>query len=128
MLGITISIHVIIILFAVYLWKFPFSVANKILPKEAAATKEQLYSAEQLEVVGFSIVGLFYLFNSITNLFYWGLLVWFKSRAPEYFEPDELNEKIQLVTSVFETVLAALIILKARGLAGLLRKIRHAGS
>ena len=59
------------ILIAILLWRFPLTVASKLMPKVTAKEKSKVSSETELQVVAFSTLGLWVIVSAIPDTFYW---------------------------------------------------------
>jgi hypothetical protein len=112
---------------AIILWTFPNLIAKKIISWDVEETNKEKTSAEEIEVVGFSLIGLFYLYYAISDLVYWAIFTLFIQKSYDVPVDLSIEQKVNIIVTVVEFLFALIIILRARGLVGLLRKIRNAG-
>ena len=69
-----------LLILAILLWKFPLTIAKGLVnfgePKEGDITST---TAQQVQVIGFTILGIYLLFFVVSDIFYW-LVIWFVSQ------------------------------------------------
>jgi len=111
------------ILFGVFLWFFPASVANTIVPTEIATMEPASGLGYELERIGVALLGLFFLYHAVTDVIYQVLLHRAKvALLGSVREPD--NFSAYLTVATIQIVLALLLLLQSKGVVALLRKAR----
>jgi hypothetical protein len=116
----------LMLVLAVVLWFFPLTVANKIIPR-SSKTDHVHVPIEQAESVGFSLLGLWVLTNSVPDSFYWTFMAYQASRPNSILELRASEYSYMLATAV-EVVLGIWLLFGAQGLRRLLRWARTAGT
>ena len=115
------------ILAAVLLWFFPLSVAAKIIPNIKAKDKAAPLSAPDIEIVAFSVMGLWVLTTAIPDTIYW---VTFAFRLKNIdvgtlqLSPENIGS---MASTVVELVIGFWLLFGSRGILGLIRRARYAG-
>lgn len=113
------------ILVAVLLWFFPLTVAAKLIPD--INTKEQTTSigAGSIEVVAFSVMGLWVLATAIPDIFYWVTFVHQVKSAgmgsPE-LSPENLGN---IVATTVELAIGSWLLFGSKGLLSIIRRVRQ---
>lgn len=110
--------------------KFPVLVARWFLPKAKSDDTVFDGSANDIEVVAFVIIGIYILSWAIPDLFHNSIWWWYtaNSEAGRPWGPDDEYEYIiNGIVTVIEVVIGLFLCLRARGLSGLLRRLREAG-
>jgi hypothetical protein len=121
------STSILFILLAIILWNFPGFVVNKIISWDIKETPNSKNNAEEFEIVGFSLIGLVYLYYALSDLAYWLFLMWSVHHSHDITGTLSYEQKSNIAITIFEVFFALFIMLRAKGLVGLLRKIRNAG-
>lgn len=123
-----IGIYILIFIsFSILLWFFPITVARKLLPLEDKKVEEKPATASDVELVAYSILGLWVLSRAVPDMFYW--IVAISARPPE-FHTFTISHKwyAAIVSTIIELVIGFWFLFGAKGLRGLIRKLRYAGS
>jgi len=117
-----------LVVFAVIglLWFFPLSVASKLLPPTVSDNRVAL-PPEQVQAVGFSLLGLWVLVHAIPSALYWVFMSYHAAKPMSLTElrPDDYAS---ISTTGLEIVLGVWLLFGAKGLRGLLRWARSVGS
>jgi hypothetical protein len=111
---------------AFVLWKFPFTISRFIYSPNNDL-KSEAWSKDEVYIAGFVIVGVYCLYNALSDIIYWGLYLIALNRYDRNFEAIGALEISSMITTVFEFALALVLILGASGLKNILYKIRYAG-
>jgi hypothetical protein len=116
------------VLFAVVavLWLFPLTVANKLLPQTLHEDRINL-PLEQVQAVGFSLIGLWVLTNAIPSALYWVLMSYYGAK-PNSLLHLSAKEYSLIASTVLELVLGIWLLFGAKGLLGILRRACSAGA
>lgn len=109
------------------MWFFPLTVATKLIPnvkpEESAA-----FGAGGIEVVAFSIMGLWVLTTAIRDIFFW---ITFAYRVKNVglgiseLSPEDVGN---IVATVVELVIGFWLLFGSKGLLGIIRRVRYAGN
>jgi len=121
-----VMVAVLILALAAGLWFFPLTVANKLIPRSSKADHLHV-PLDQAQSVGFSLLGLWVLTNSVPDSFYWAFMM-FQASRPNSMLELRANEYAYMVTTAVEVVLGIWLLFGARGLRGLLRWTRTAAT
>ena len=120
------AVTVLILAVAAGLWFFPLTVANKLIPR-SSKTDHLHVPIDQAQGVGFSLLGLWVLTNSVPDSFYWVFMTYQASRPNSMLEL-RASDYSYVVTTAVEVILGIWLLFGARGLRGLLRWARTAGT
>lgn len=115
------------ILAAVLMWYFPLALANKLIPDIKTKDAPVPLDAGGIEVVAFSIMGLWVLTSAIPDIFHWATYVYqVRNKHFGYFEltPENVGN---IVSTVVELVIGVWLLFGSRGILGLIRRARYAG-
>ncbi len=121
-----IVVAVVLVALVIALWMFPLSVARKLLPRGGMDEPARL-PVEQLERAGFCLLGLWVLTDAIPSLFYYAVMVYHFTRPDTRIDLRTENLAGLLHTAV-QLALAIWLLFGARGLLGLIRWARTAGT
>jgi hypothetical protein len=124
--AVIVAVTIAILALAAGLWFFPLTVASKLLPP-TAKTDQAHIPIEQVQSVGFSLLGLWVLTSAVPDSFYWVFMTYQSSRPNSILELGS-SDYAYVVTTAVELVLGVWLLLGARGLVGLLRWARMAGT
>ena len=116
------------ILAAVLLWFFPLSVAAKLIPDIKSQGQHGPLGAGGIEVVAFSVLGLWVLTTAIRDIFYWVTFVYQVKNSGlgnADLSPDNVGN---IVATVVELVIGFWLLLGSKGLLGVIRRARQAGT
>lgn len=126
MIGLGVYIAIVVLTVAA-LWAFPLAIARKLLPRAAQEQPVSLAPVEQMQRVGFCLLGLWLLTLAIPGLAYEVVLIRIYTRPGSTLELQP-QHYAALAQSLVELVLAVWLLFGARGLLGILRQARTAGS
>jgi len=113
---------------AIFLWFFPLAVATKLIPDVGNASVQAPMGAEELEVVAYSVVGLWVLTAALPDALYWAVL-YYRAKADPAMSPNLPPASIAaMLLTGGKLVLGIWLMLGSRGLVGLIRRIRYAGT
>ena len=115
---------------AAALWFFPLSVANKLVPGATKRTQDLERTGvpfEHVERLAFCLLGLWILAEAVPNCFYWVLMAYHAARPDSllHFGPVEYA---RVAVTGSKLVMGLWLLLGAKGLRGLLRWARTAGT
>jgi hypothetical protein len=116
------------ILAAILLWFFPLTVAGKLIPDTKPEELPIALSGTEIETVAFSILGLWILATAIPDIFHWatfGYLVKASGVGRAQLTPENIGN---IVGTVVELVIGFWLLFGSKGIAGLIRRYRYAGS
>ena len=115
----------VLLLLAIYLWLFPLTVARGLVkfrePGEAEITSA---SAHQIQVVGFTILGIYLLFYVVSDVFYW-FVIWFVSQREHAVPELSLDQIASMISTFVELVFVLFLLLGASGISRALSKWRY---
>lgn len=115
------------ILAALLLWFFPLTVAAKIIPDIKAKEKVASLGAAEIEVVAFSVMGLWVLTGAIPGTLNWVTFfaIWLANYGAGTLElsPDNIAN---IIDTIVELIIGFWLLLGSRGLLGIIRHLRQA--
>ncbi|MDD3517923.1 MAG: hypothetical protein PHQ14_06210 [Chromatiales bacterium] len=119
-----------LILVALLLWMFPMAVTRRLLPTDKAQDSVGPWRLEDVQVVAFSVLGVYILVRALPWVVYWISLRYQirTSDQPEFAFGAQERENARLLMAVFEVGLGFWLLFGARGLVGMLRWFRSLGS
>lgn len=119
---------VILFLAAVFLWKFPFTVSRGLVSfKELGAVEVKSATASQLEVAGFTILGLYLAFSVLSDLSYWAIVWLFSQRNPDVPIELSLEQVAGMVSTGVEFIFVLFLLLGVKRMRALLHRFRYGG-
>jgi hypothetical protein len=118
----------IVFLLSLFLWFFPLTVASKLLPK-TKETKNEVTSISysDLQTILFTTLGLYLLFNVLSDLVYWGSFLSIYGKSS--FDQPLITpyDKAAIFTTVIELILVLLLLFGQSGLKKAFEKLRYGG-
>lgn len=112
---------------ALLLWFFPVSVARRILPKDDRKVGEADFSLNDIDVVAYSILGVWLLATTIPDVIYWLLVL--ATLEHKGLIPYMTHTRIaSVIATLIQFGIGVWLMLGAKGLRGLIRKLRYAGA
>jgi len=124
--GFVVTVSAILVLAAVGLWFFPLAVARKLLPK-ATLDQPTPLPVEEVQRTGFCLLGLWVLTESVPDLIYYAVAFAVSTSASALMS-FEKNSYANVAHTIVEFVIGVWLLLGARGLLGVLRWARTAGT
>ena len=125
--GYAISAIVMLVFCALFI-KFPAIIASKLLPRTNKDSAVLSGDAAQLQLAGFSLLGIYILSWAIPDLVHnSALLAVMPNYNPSYFISDRPYDLINFGVTVIEIVIGLYLVLQAKGLVNLIDKFRYAG-
>jgi len=118
-----------IVLFGIVwlLWFFPLSIARKLLPRTTQKSTEVAVSAQEIETIAFTVLGLWVLSTGVPDIIYW--ITYWLTIANASVDPDiSLDRLGYTLATVMEIIIGVWLMFGAKGLRGLLHRMRYAGS
>ncbi len=114
------------ILIGIVVYKYPIFFAGKLLPKTDDINANIKYSLKDIQVVAFSIIGLYILVTGVPRLLYWLYIFQQVKYGPVEIElaPENIAN---FISTILEIIIGFWLLLGAKGLQGLLYKIRNVG-
>ena len=121
-----VSLMVLLVLIAIYLWKFPLTVTRKLIPFEKHIdTESQQVSYEQIQLVAFTVLGLYLLFNVVSDIIYWSTILFISFRDSNIPVEISIDQKGQMVATVIELIFVLFLLLGSKGIIKLLHRLRY---
>lgn len=124
--GFVVGVSAVLALAAVALWFFPLAVARKLLPR-ATLDQPTPLPVEQVQRVGFCLLGLWVFTEAVPDLIYYAV-AFALSKGPTAPISFERTSYPNVAHTIVEFVIAVWLLLGARGLLGLLQWARAAGT
>ena len=112
------------LLAAYLLWRFPYTVATKIIPAPMQGESAPTLQAVELQTIAYSTVGLFALAWEVPNIFYWSIYIHRTLRTGSEvldLTPQNIGE---IVATGVGVVIGAWLLLGSKGLVGFVRRLR----
>jgi hypothetical protein len=116
------------IIAALLLWFFPLSIASKLVPRVPAEEALPALSSHDFQTIGFSLIGLWLLATTLTDIVYWATIGFLMTR-PDYrdaiFAPEQIGS---MVATAAQFAIAAWLLVGSQGLIVAIHRIRYAGA
>jgi hypothetical protein len=123
---ITLAVGLLLLLLAAGLWFFPLTVAKTLIPS-SSKTDYVRVPLEQAESVGFTLLGVWVLAGGVPDAFYW-IFMLYQASVPELKLELATRHYASVVSTAVRLVLGVWLLFGARGLLGVLRWARSAGT
>lgn len=124
-LGVAVAVLILLGVIAL-LWFFPLTVATKLLPRVQSEGSLAL-PLDQVQAVGFCLLGLWILATGIPSASYW-LLMSYHAVKPGSLLSFQPRDFASMTATGVQIILGIWLLFGAKGLRGLLRWARSAGS
>jgi hypothetical protein len=127
------ALYLAVLLFAFLLWVYPSVLARLAAGKASQQTFESAIDAAELQWIAFSVAGLWIFFEALSGLTYDGVRELVLRHAVRVnnqgldVSPSDEQLVASLVANVIQLVLGFVLVMGARGLVDLLRRLRFAG-
>lgn len=115
------------ILFSIVLWKFPMTIAGRLVPGRDNEDPITGASIEHVQATVLTTVGIIILAVRLPDIIYWSVYLYSMSKVdnpPQFVDPDVIAP---FVTTFFEILLGLWLALRARGIIGFVKYLRVAG-
>lgn len=115
------------IILAIFLWFFPLTVSRKLVDfRESGESDASSATAYDIQVIGFTMLGAYFLFRALSDIIYWASFTILTGRDKhlEVF-PWSAEQLSSMVLTGIELVFAVGLLLGAAGLTKLIRKVRY---
>lgn len=109
------------ILLGVLLWLFPNTVTNKIV---GGSDQPSGFDLEKIQVIAFSVLGLYVLVRAVGDLVYWGSFMTMSSTIEPGGTLLSLDRYADLFATLAEFVLGLFLTFGSKGLSSLVAKVR----
>lgn len=119
-------VPVLTFLLAAVLWFFPLTVAKNLIPS-SNRTDYVRVPLDQAQSIGFTLLGLWILGSAVPDSFYWVFML-YQASIPETLLDLHASHYANVVSTAVELILGIWLVFGARGLLGLLRWARTAGT
>jgi len=115
-----------LLLLSFYLWYFPLCVTSRLVTfKGDGVTEATSASAKEIQAVGFTILGMYLLFNVISDIVYW-LTIWFIGNRNINIDVTPTADQISsIIATGVELVFAVTLLLGATGITRVINKLRY---
>lgn len=113
---------------AVFLWLLPLTIATKLIPGVNAKEPRSTLTATEIASVAFPVLGLWVLTSAVPDTFYWAMFIYIV-KSSDVGRPELSPENIgNIVATVVELLIGFWLLLGSKGVFGLLKRLRYAGS
>jgi len=117
---------VVLLCLSIVLWKFPLTISRGIVTfREPGERGADSASAEEIQVIGFTILGLYFLFYVLSDIIYWGFIWFVSQRNLEYPVEITLEQKGAIASTAIELIFVIVLLFGAKGIVGILHKFRY---
>ncbi len=113
------------LLIGLFLFAFPTTITKKILRNASTPTDTPI---NEITIVAYSAIGMYFLAISIADLVYWGsyfTLMANNTQESAYFTTDNTA---RVLTTFAEMAIGLVLLLGSRGINSLISKFRNAGT
>lgn len=118
------SYVLVFVCLALLLWFFPVTVARKLLPKDDRKPGEANFTLKDIDIIAYSVLGVWILTTTIPNAIYW--IVVLATLAHKGLIPYMSHTRLaSVIATVTQFCLGVWLMLGAKGLRGLIRKLRY---
>jgi hypothetical protein len=108
------------------MWKFPGTIANKIVSSEKEKATTNSKTIEDIEIIAFSVLGLYLLFNATSDIAY--NLSYFYQTKEAAGEGSLLIEPYSfIIATIVEIIFALILLFGSKTLVRMFRKLRYGG-
>jgi hypothetical protein len=116
-----------VLLLLVILFLKPLPIAKLIMPGDANEKLDWNLNINDIQAVAFSVLGLYLVANSLTDLAYW---IYFLTQLLQEHPGSELTieQKANIVELIIEFVVGLYLLFGSSGLQGLLIRFRRLGT
>ena len=125
--AIELGLELFLLAVAYGLWRFPLTVARKLLPTTNPQDVTDT-SAHELMVAGVTVIGIWFTAKVAMDLVFW--FSFFANMSSVNLLYSDLNpdQKASFIASFFELAIGLWLTFGARGLIGFIRIARHVGT
>lgn len=120
------ALMVFFLFLALFLWHFPLTIAKRLITfKDSGEDCVDSVTADQLQIVGFTTLGIYLLFNVLSDVVYWLSILFISNRNKSVtteLSPDQLSN---MVSTGIELIFVLFLLLGTTGITHLLRKLRY---
>ena len=111
---------------AILLWLFPMWIAHKLLPRTQFQNKLQINNLEAAKV-GCGLIGLWVLSQILPTMVWYLFRAFLIASNESFFSSLNADAKLDLATSIAETIFSLFLIVRSDVFACLLIRERHSG-
>jgi hypothetical protein len=121
-------VTLILLLVAILLWVFPLTVAGNLIPNIKPERQTGKLDGGSIEVVAFTVMGLWVLASAIPDTFYWAVFA-YRIKAMGVGSPGLTPDHIgYMVATAVELAIGLWLLFGSKGLIGIIRRARQAGA
>lgn len=116
---------VLFLCIGIFLWRFPVTIAKKIIPKEISIVDSKLEDFHRpIYQLAFVLFGLFVVIYGLSDLLYTAQV--YVAVPGSAFNPQFVQEqKAAMVSSFLEIIIGVVLIVGARAVSNLIYKLRY---
>ena len=120
------SFSIFMVVAAIFLWYFPITITRGLIKfKEPGKTEINSATAEEVQIVGLSVLGIYLLFHVMSDIFYWGY-IWLVSQRSTEIHMQLTNEQVgSIVATIVELFFVLFLLLGTKRVVGLLHTLRY---
>ena len=127
-IGVVLVSTLVPVAIAAFLWLLPLTIATKLIPGVSAKEPRSTLTATEIASVAFPILGLWVLTSAIPDTFHWTMFIYIV-KSSDVGRPELSPENIgNIVATVVELLIGFWLLLGSKGMFGLLKRLRYAGS
>ena len=120
------ALMIVLLVFAIGLWKFPLTVARGLVNfREHGKVGLASASAEQVQVVAFTVLGLYLLFYVISDVVYWCVILFIGQRNHELMLGITTDQKASMAATIIELIFALFLLLGTNRIVELIHRFRY---
>lgn len=120
------ALMIFFLFLALFLWHFPLTIAKRFVSfKDSGENCVTSATAEQLQIVGFTTLGIYLLFHVLSDVVYWLSILVISNRnksIPSEISTDQLSN---MIATGIELIFVLFLLLGANGITQLLHKLRY---
>jgi hypothetical protein len=116
------------ILGAALLWFFPITIAKKLIPDIKYKEPTKTIKSGEIELVALSILGIWVLTSAIPDVVRWATFVYIVKNSEmgsTKIPPDNIA---YIIATIVELVIGFWLLFGSKGIIGVIRRMRYAGS
>ena len=120
------TLMVFLLFVAIGLWHFPLTITRKLVTfQEPGKTDISTANSEQIQAAALTVLGLYFLFSVISDLVYWGTLLFITQRNPELNLEISLEQKGLIVATFVELLFSLFLLLGSNQIVEMIRRFRY---
>ena len=115
-----------LLLVSIYLWYFPLTVSSRLVAfRGEGATDAGSASSSEIQTVGFTVLGMYLLFNVVSDIIYWLTILFIGNRNNNVDFSLSADQISGMVATCVELVFSVALLLGASGITKTINKIRY---